>query len=189
MIRFANRAKRIENKPVLNEIVNDAIEVKRMKKKIDRLQTELNQRKSEIEKYQTMQAELDFLKRYAIQPTGVKNALRRQTWNGGGQSLIPLFSVKTDAPGNVNSPVPSGIKAAVSAANLQYARGCEARESEIYDDFAGMFSIDEDCTFTTPAVHKNPPKVSMLKRSFIATPTQKSMKSIHRASGMCSFTF
>lgn len=157
------RAKKIENKPILNEIVSDAVEVKRMKKKIGRLMTELKQHKSEIEKYQKMQTELDLLKRYTIQPSDVKSAPRRQTWGGGVQSMIPLH-VKNDLPLIVDKTVKN------PASYVRGDRGgCDVSQIGCYEDFQDMTIIDENDTESTSSL-KNPARVNPFKRSLLATP-------------------
>lgn len=173
------RAKKIQNKPVVNEVVSDAVEVKRMKKKIAALEAQLKQNKNQIVKYQQMQNELDFLKRYTIksedqssdQSSGAKKAARRQTWCCvGGQSMIPLHVDSTQYKTGKN----------IAANEQGDSASNDLIEGEWNDE--EMASINENATDST-STFKVPTKLPPVKRSLLAVPT--SFKSpIHRANCM-----
>lgn len=171
--RFATRAKKIENQPKVNEVVSDAVEVKRMKKQISALETELQQHKDEIEKYQKMQNDLDFLNAVTIRSSGVKSAHRRQTWGGDGISMIPV---------HVDSPCTSKIggvrdhRATGSLLNpgndLNDAAKCNGGTQDTK-------AIDESEWTDAVSAFKVPTKVPSIKRSLLAVST--SFKSpVHR---------
>lgn len=157
------RAKKIQNKPIVNEVVSDAVEVKRMKKKILALETELEKHKNAAEMYHKkqigLQTELDVLNTRTIRSSGVKSAHRRQTWGGGDElSLIPVH---------------------VHSTTFKTGKTSEAKCN---GDIQDIKSIDENGSDAT-STFKIPSKVPMIKRSLLAVPT--SFKSpVHRTNGM-----
>lgn len=175
------RAKKIENKPKVNEVVSDAVEVKRMKKQILALENELKEHKSEIEKYQGIQTLLDRLNGTAIRSSGggagagTKTSHRRQTWGGAGDatSLIPLH---VDSP-NLSKPnTMRDHRALESLQSLENGEGAKCN-----GDAQEMKTIDESWTDTS--VFKVPSKMPTMKRSLLATPT--SFRSpVHRSNCM-----
>lgn len=154
------RAKKIENKPIVNEVVSDAVEVKRMKKKISDLEANLKKHKDEIEKYQRMQAELNFLNTRTIRSSSVKNSQRRQTWGGDVLSLIPV---------HVDSP--------------SFKTG-KATEAKCNGGTQEIKTVDENgADAMSTSTFKIPSKVPMTKRSLLAAPT--SFRSpVHRTNCM-----
>lgn len=151
------RAKKIQNKPIVNEVVSDAVEVKRMKKKISDLEANLKQHKDEIEKYQRMQAELNFLNTRTIRSCGFKNSQRRQTWGGDALSMIPV---------HVDSPT------------FKFGKIAEAKCN---GGSHNTTTIDENSA--DESIFKIPSKVPTIKRSLLAAPT--SFKSpVHRTNCM-----
>lgn len=157
----------------MNEVVSDAVEVKRMKKQISALETELKQHKDEIEKYQKMQNDLDFLNAVTIRSSEVKSSHRRQTWGGDGMSMIPVHvdspcSSKSSnlrdnrAPGSL---LGNGINEAAKS------NGGTQNDDEIWTDAATVFKV--------------PTKMPLIKRSLLAVPTTSSTKSpVHRTTCM-----
>lgn len=174
-IRFATRAKKIENKPMVNEVVSDAVEVKRMKKQISVLESELKQHKDEIEKYQRMQSELDFLNTVAIRSSGVKNSHRRQTWGGDVTSMIPIH---IDSP---NSSKPNNMRDHRALGSLLSLGNDIGEAAKSNGDAQDMKTIDENGKDES-AIFKIPPK-GPIKRSLLAVST--SFKSpVHRTNCM-----
>lgn len=84
--RFATRAKKIENKPVINETVSDAVEVKRLKRTIVKLEEQLASQGKEIVEFQQRTNDLKFLKQITIQAPkhkAISGSQRRKTWAPG----------------------------------------------------------------------------------------------------------
>lgn len=82
-VRFATRAKKIENKPIINETVSDAVEVKRLKRTIVKLEEQLASKSKEILEFQKTTNELKILKQITIQApkqTHLPAKSRRKTW-------------------------------------------------------------------------------------------------------------
>lgn len=177
------RAKKIENKPIVNEVVDDAVEVKKMKKQISALESELKQHKDEIEKYERMQRQLDSLNAVTIRSSSVKSTHRRQTWGGAGDA-ISMIPIHVESP---NSSKPNTMRDHSALKNVQGSRGNDIDEAAGSDGGAqGMETIDEHWTdgasvsFTS---FKVPSKVPTIKRSLLAVST--SFKSpVHRTNCM-----
>lgn len=151
------RAKKIENKPIVNEVVSDAIEVKRMKKQITLLEAKLKQNQNEIIKYQEMQTKLDFLRQITIQSSDGKKSSRRQTWHSvGGQSMIPL---------HVDSPqFKTSKNIATNEENDRISH--DISESEWNEGASVSFQQNDSMS-----TFKVPTKVAPLKRSLLAVRT------------------
>lgn len=162
---------------MVNEVVSDAVEVKRMKKQISALESELKQHKGEIEKYQRMQNELDFLNTVAHRSSGAKTSNhRRQTWGGDAMSLIPIHvdSPNSSKPNNMRDHSPLGSLQSLGN-DIDEGAASNARTQD-------MKTIDENGTDLS-SVFKMPSKVPTMKRSLLAVPT--SFKSpIHRTTCM-----
>lgn len=90
--RFATRAKKIENKPIINETVSDAVEVKRAKKQIVLLEAQLANQRKEIAEYQKKELELKALKQITItiepRKSNAVASKRRKTW-AAEMDIIP----------------------------------------------------------------------------------------------------
>lgn len=187
---FAMRAKKIENKPIVNEVVNDAVEVKRMRKKIATLESELATHKKQIEYVEQMNKELLELKKFTIFATPaiqVSHSQRRQTW-GGSQTAneIPKPSlIKPPTYGMANGSVEKPLNT-----KLLSGRGCGLFEP-VGDDLDQeewqggseslfkMQKIDED--YESTPTSKNPTRC-LARKSLLKTP--KSLKTIfNRAKG------
>lgn len=92
---FANRAKKIKNKPIVNEVLSDAIMIKRMHKQIAGLEKELA---NERVKCRRIETNLFQRKDQIIGGKGKLSQNRRRTWaptvkqceNGDAQPLTPI---------------------------------------------------------------------------------------------------
>lgn len=171
-------------------MVSDAVEVKRMRKKIVYLEGKLADQKKQIEEYDTMKSELVFLKTYMVNTTmvPVQQSIRRRTWGGDFQSMLPIKSqmvsvskIPSVANGNSHRTEPIDINL------LSGDRGCgeseggaDFDESEWRDinDVFKLPSINEnDSTPTPKGGNKNP-----YRKSLLTTP--KSVKYLsYRVSG------
>lgn len=108
--RFATRAKKIENKPVINETVSDAVEVKRAKKQIMKLEAQLEAKQKEIDEYRKNENELLLLQQMIIQgpkKTSSSANLRRRTWAPSSRSISPLGSISEDKEGSEKERKPN----------------------------------------------------------------------------------
>lgn len=186
-LKFATRAKKIENKPIVNEVVSDAVEVKRMRKKIEFLEAQLEAHKKEVEDIGKMKKELSELKKFTIwatKTTPLTQAQRRKTWNGGISIEVP-----NEAAVSIELPVQN-----VSQLNRLTFRNRGALECDGGDrNGVGGENIDEDewrsSSFLKklPSIEENAvvPMVKSEKKtarkSLLATP--KSLKQILRRVG------
>lgn len=168
------RAKKIENEPIVNEVVSDDVEIRKMKKKIVSLETELKVLKASTANKaseEEMQKELKRLKLFIIQSAqsnvNHNKTDRRKTWNGG-QSMIPLHTSKPDRD----------IAAKNATANRGMHFAAPDGDDEWYDSFPEM-PTEAKPTFKIP--EKVPPK-----RSLLAMPTASFKSPVHRTT--CKFT-
>lgn len=181
------RAKKIENKPIVNEVISDAVEVKRLKKQIITLENDLKQHKEEIEKYEKMKSDLDLLKAITHRSSGAKssqNSHRRQTWGGDGISMIP---VHVDSPCSSKSTNMRDQRVFGSLLSIENDTSDAAKSNdgaqEVKPNNENGGTNGNDATFKIPS------KVPTIKKSLLAPPT--SFKSpVHRTSCMLiDFTF
>lgn len=85
LFSFGNSAKSIKNKPVVNEVISDAVFMKRLKKEINRLQAELKEEKLRSNDQVTwlrlqqkiLERESQFLKSKKCEKG---DKIRRRTW-------------------------------------------------------------------------------------------------------------
>lgn len=172
----------------MNEVVSDAVEVKRMRKKITYLEDKLDQQKRQIEEVETMKTELLFLKTYVVNTTmvPVPQTQRRRTWGGDFQSMLPIKSEMSDnkvalsktpsvTNGSSHRTEPFDMKL------LSGDRGCgDSENSENFDEsqwqnFTEFFKMpiinENDSTPTHKGGNKNPYRKSLLR-------TPKSVKNL-----------
>lgn len=159
---------------MMNEVISDAVELKRMQKKISLLEAEvklLKANKANDDKCHKKQTELEIMKLCIIHTSqsqsGARNT-RRQTWGGGGgggPSSIPLHVVSsTPRPSKGLFPIPNDNR------GVHLTSG---DDDEWHDGFPQM-PTEENGTFKVPA--KVPPK-----RSFLAVPTSSYKSPVQRA--------
>lgn len=182
---FGMRAKKIENKPIVNEVVSDAVDVKRMRKQIALLEAEMLTYKKQIEHVEKMNKELLALKQQTIwTPAATQMPLsqRRKTWGGvtPSQATNGIADLK---PSLIRPPALSMTNGSAGKpldTKVSNDRGCGAFEpvGEEFDEeewqsgsLFKMPSIDENVE-TTPTlknINKNSARKSLLK-------TPKSLK-------------
>lgn len=182
---FGMRAKKIENKPIVNEVVSDAVDVKRMRKQIALLEAEMLTYKKQIEHVEKMNKELLALKQQTIwSPAATQMPLsqRRKTWGGvtPSQATNGIADLK---PSLIRPPALSMTNGSAGKpldTKVSNDRGCGAVEpaGEEFDEeewqsgsLFKMPSIDENVE-TTPTlknINKNSARKSLLR-------TPKSLK-------------
>lgn len=126
-LSFGTSAKCIKNKPIVNEVVNDAVYMKRLKREIQRLQDELAQEKcrnSSESKRQNLESEImkweaHFLKSTKLLQRTDCTTNRRRTWAPSMVPPSPLMMVRFgDAGGDICNSVsqpPSLIPRAIAS--------------------------------------------------------------------------
>lgn len=183
---------------MINETVDDAVQVKRMKKKIHELEGQLESQKKQIDVFQKNGLELKMLQQVLIQAPKsmvVSNAQRRRTWAGGQGGFQPisdftngLSRIEDKIEEEATSDVPiSGDQMAIfklkfddDGRHVEYQNGdwnrflddTVARMAELNDfDLTGASEQQLSTPAKTPALLRNPARRSLLK-------TPKSCKNI-----------
>lgn len=180
--RFATRAKKIENKPVINETVSDAVEVKRAKKLIVKLEAQLAAQSKEIADYRNKEENLTILKEMIIQvPKKISLASnRRRTWAPNSNTTIfPLGSIseEKEMTGKEKKPM-----CQLSFGDL--GRQVECTDEEwglMLDDTLGkqIVDFDEKKLESTPSTFKYPTKKQNSNsglNSTVRTPNQSHVR-------------
>lgn len=200
-IRFATRAKKIENKPIVNEVVSDAVEVKRMRKQIVSLEAKLSEQKKIIDEVDAMRKELEFLHKYSIQATKmvpIPQPQRRKTWCGDFQSMLPMpaksenTEIKIAVPidstacnGNSSKTQPIDLRfLANNRGSCDLNNGSDIAENEwrSSSEVFKMPRITEDAESTPPITGRK----NKFRKSLLTTP--KSLKNLmNRITGALFF--
>lgn len=195
---FATRAKKIENKPVVNEVASDAVEVKRMKKKIVSLEKQLEKQKKQIDEFEKIKTELKTLKHFRIEVSRsapINGTQRRKTWGGDCQAIQTIDMEMPKKNNFLDIPTSDQVHDRSKEMQLLSGRGCGDYDS-IGEDFdetewhssslmvptmSRIDEVDEEKTPQSP--NKPPPKA---RKSLLKTPT--SLRNIlNRGKGMSYF--
>lgn len=185
--RFATRAKKIENKPVVNETVSNAVEVKRAKKHILELEAQLAAQSQEIANYRKKEEELNIAKHLIIQApkkTAVTN--RRRTW-AANSNISALRSISEE-----REAIEKEKKATCQLMFGDLGRLVECTDDQwdsFLNDTLGQQIIDFDeneCESATPAFKfppQKPPKTQEIEQdstTMYKTPHQSTRRSLLR---------
>lgn len=194
---------------MVNETVDDAVQVKRMKKKIHELERQLESHKKQIDVFQKNEMELKSLQHVLIQApksTVVSNAQRRRTWAGGHGGFQPSLeftnglsriegkieeeSSTSNVPINGDQMAIFKLKFDDNGRHVEYQNG---DWNTFLDDTVARMAENNDFDWTiaseqqlstpvakTPALLRNPARRSLLK-------TPKSCKNILNR-GKCEST-
>lgn len=91
--RFATRAKKIQNKAVVNEVISDAVLSKRYKKQTELLEMQLNQQRKRITDLEQL---LVMRKDVIIEAKKPVVNNRRRTWAPGHEPLVDFISLEAN---------------------------------------------------------------------------------------------
>lgn len=193
---------------MINETVDDAVQVKRMKKKIHELEGQLESQKKQIDVFQKNEMELKLLQHVLIQApksTVISNAHRRRTWAGGHGGIQPSpnftnglsrIEGKIEEEASTSDVPIGGDQMAIFKLKFdddgrhvdyqnvdwnKYLDDTVARMAELNDlDFTSASEQQLSTPAKTPALLRNPARRSLLK-------TPKSCKNILNR-GKCEST-
>lgn len=169
----------MENKPIVNEVVSDAVAVKRMKKTIVELEKKLGIKDEQIDelKQKSIKAELQALKQMTIQGNSRFN--RRRTWahynTTTPEPLVPLGPLGLKPP-----PLANNVKL------LRNDRGCgdiERGDDDFqnimdYSVFANPVDIDFDASQNDATAEEFKKPLPKRRESLLKTP--KSFLRVYR---------
>lgn len=180
---------------MVNEVVSDAIEVKRMKKKIGSLEKQLEAQKKQMEEFEKIKKELQTLKLCRIKVSRnvpISGIQRRKTWGGDCQSTQAVDMEMPKKTDFLDIPTSDQVNGRSKEMQLLSGRGCGGFDSFGPDFDENEWQNSSQMMFTMPIIdevdeEKTPQSInkpsSKVRRSLLKTPT--SVKNLlNRGKGM-----
>lgn len=153
--RFANRAKKIKNKPIVNEVLSDAVMIKRMHKQIAGLEKQLT---SEREKCRKIETSLFLRKDQIIGGRGKSALNRRRTW-------APTVAQGENGDERPQTPSAEPLRCSVFGHQIEYTE--EQFNSILHSSFSSICPLPSMHNMITPMGRA---LASRVGRSLMKTP-------------------